>query len=87
MAYHAVGCRKVRSNAEKLDNKGALKNHHVSIVRWPDGQRVYVVDAKNIGPYGRLTKPPGIDVIVIRHGNRWGVLPSSSYRLPARRHL
>lgn len=45
-----------------------------TITYWPaTGQRVYVVDARNIGPYGRLTKPKGIDVIVIRHGNRWGV--------------
>ena len=52
-----------------------------TITYWPaTGQRVYVVDAKNIGPYGRLTKPAGIDVIVIRNGNRWG-----AYNPPAKR--
>jgi len=52
-----------------------------TITYWPaTRQRVYVVDAKNIGPYGKLTKPPGIDVIVVRYGPRWGVLPPSSYR-------
>lgn len=44
-----------------------------TITYWPaTRQRVYVVDAKNIGPYGTIRKPAGIDVIVIRHGNRWG---------------
>ncbi len=52
-----------------------------TITYWPaTGQRVYVVDAKNIGPYGTIRKSAGIDVIVICHGNRWGVLPPSAYR-------
>ncbi|MEX2310170.1 MAG: hypothetical protein WD738_21560 [Pirellulales bacterium] len=55
-----------------------------TVVRWPDGRRVYVVDARNIGPYGQITKPKGIDVVVVRKGNRWGVLPSSAYRSPYR---
>ena len=50
------------------------------IVYWPaTGQRVYVVDIENIGVYGKITKPRGIDVIVVRHNGKWGVLPPSQY--------
>lgn len=68
LAALIVGCASVPARAD-------------DIVFWPrTNQRVYVVDVRNVGPYGRITKPRGIDVIVIRHGNRWGVLPPSSYR-------
>jgi hypothetical protein len=54
------------------------------IIRWPDGRRVYVVDAKNLG-FGRIQKPKGIDVIVLRHKGKWGVVPPSVYEsAPAR---
>ena len=52
------------------------------IVRWPDGRRVYVVDSHNLG-VGRIQKPKGIDVIVLRHKGKWGVVPSSLYDSPA----
>lgn len=61
------------------------------IVYWPaTGQRVYVLDIENIGTYGKITKPPGIDVIVVRDGNKWGVLPSNLYQskpTPTRNNL
>jgi hypothetical protein len=51
------------------------------VVYWPaTGQRVYIVDSANIGAYGKITKPPGIDVIVVRHNGKWGVLPPNLYQ-------
>lgn len=56
------------------------------VVYWPaTRERVYVVDIQNIGPYGRLRKPPGIDRIVIRYGNRWGVYNPPKSSAPANR--
>jgi len=55
-----------------------------TLTYWPaTRQRVYVVDVRNIGPYGTIRKPAGVDVIVIRQGNKWGVYNPPKSSAPA----
>ncbi len=51
------------------------------IVYWPaTGERVYVItNPAHIGAYGRMTKPRGVDRIVVQVGSKWGTVPPSLY--------
>jgi hypothetical protein len=54
-------------------------------VYWPaTRERVYVVDARNIGSYGRMKLPRSYSRVVVRMPNGdWGTVPSSLYNQPA----